>query len=89
MASLLVGVLAGVAGLWAATRLRQDRCLDARGSWDATRRACAMPDGVASDSTLAALRDYGIGVLVALVVGFVLWRVYLAASGGRARARGR
>jgi preprotein translocase subunit SecG len=42
---LLIGVIAAVVGLTTMVLVRQDRCLDAGGSWSAQTRVCLGPDG--------------------------------------------
>jgi hypothetical protein len=79
--ALLIGVLASILGLLAATRLRARRCGSLGGTWDDARRSCSLPAGVAGDSMLQTLGSYALGAAIAVLVAFMLWRAYLAATG--------
>jgi hypothetical protein len=78
---LLIGVLASLLGLLAATRLRARRCDSLGGAWDDARRSCRLPAGVVGESTLQTLGAYALGAAIAVLVAFMLWRAYLAATG--------
>ena len=69
---LLIGVIAAVAGLTAMILVRQDRCLDAGGSWNAATRVCLGPNG-----PLAVARgsDVTVAIGIGLLVAFMLYRV--------------
>lgn len=80
LASLLVGIFSVVAGLWVATQLRIQRCLDADGRWDAARRACALPEGAETGTLSLLVIPYALGALVTLVSAVVLLRLWTAMS---------
>ena len=78
---LLIGVLATVGGLTAATLLERDRCLDAGGRWVAAARQCWL----ASDVSIGfGMRSIAIGVVVALLAAVMLYRAFLFFERGRA-----
>lgn len=83
--AMLIGILASIAGLLAATRLRADRCLDGGGQWDDARRACRAAAVPETAGQLASA--YAVGALVALVAGFMLWRLSRYAMGEGPGAR--
>jgi hypothetical protein len=68
---LLIGVIAAVAGLTTMILVRQDRCLDAGGSWSATTRVCLGPDGPVA---VAQASDMIVAVFIGLLVAFMLHR---------------
>ena len=68
---LLIGVIGAVAGLTTMNLVRQDRCLDARGSWSAATRVCLGPDGPVA---VAQASDMAVAVLIGLLVAFMLHR---------------
>ena len=84
IASLLIGILAALGGLWVATFLRSDRCLDAGGRWTPGANLCELPPGVTPESIRQLISAYLVGAVVALAIGFVLWRIFAWASGARA-----
>lgn len=83
LASLLVGVIAIMAGMWAGTAYRTSWCLDAGGRWDVARRACELATGAAPEPTRVALASWAITAAVALLLGTMLWRLFLAVSMGK------
>jgi hypothetical protein len=83
LASLLVGVIAIMAGMWAGTAYRTDWCLDSGGRWDVARRACAMATGAAPEPARVTMTSYAITAIVALLLGTMLWRLFLAVSTGK------
>lgn len=89
LASLLIGILAALGGLWVATYLRSDRCLDAGGRWTPGVNVCQLPAGVTPESIGQLISAYLVGAVVALAIGFVLWRVFAWASGARAASASR
>ncbi|HEX2779789.1 MAG TPA: hypothetical protein VHM30_09840 [Gemmatimonadaceae bacterium] len=84
LASLLIGIIAALGGLWTAAFLRSDRCLDAGGRWTPGRNVCELPAGVTPEATWQVASSYLAGVIVAVAIAFVLWRVFAFASGARA-----
>ena len=68
---VLIGVIATVSGLATMILVRQDRCLDAGGSWSAETRVCLRPEG-----PLAVARgsDVAVAVVIALLVAVMLYR---------------
>jgi hypothetical protein len=78
LASALVGIISIMAGLWVATQLRIERCIDAGGRWDVVRRACALPEGTPSNITMLTGVPYAIGAAVTLAFAFLLLRMWLA-----------
>lgn len=90
LASLLIGILAAVAGLSAAGWLRQRRCIADGGRWDAAARLCFDSAGLpSSESTGDLVRVYFLAALVAVMLAVMLWRIYLFATGARAPRRPR
>lgn len=81
LASLLIGVLASILGLLAAFRIRANRCLARGGEWDEARRLCRVPAGTAGESFAQVATAYLLGAVIMLVIGFVLYRLFLAATG--------
>jgi hypothetical protein len=79
--SLLIGVLASIVGLLAAVRIRSNRCSGMGGRWDDAKRLCVVPDGTAGESATQVMTSYLLGAVVALVAGFMLWRVMLFVTG--------
>lgn len=90
IASLLVGVLAAVAGFASAAWLRQRSCLANDGRWDAAARACLSSAGSPSPESVGDLaRAYFLGAVIALMLAVMLWRVYLFATGAHSPRRPR
>ena len=68
---LLIGVIAAVAGLATMMLVRQDRCLEAGGSWSAQTRVCLGPDG---PLIVARASDVSVAIGIGLLVAFMLYR---------------
>ena len=79
-----MGILAALGGLRVAAYLRSDRCLDAGGRRTPGVNVCDLPPGVTPESTWELSSAYLAGAVVALALGFVLWRIFAWASGARA-----
>jgi len=77
---LLIGVIAAVAGLATMILVRQDRCLDAGGSWSAQTRVCLGPEGPVS---VARASDVAVALGIGLLMAFMLHR---ASTFGNRRA---
>ena len=77
---LLIGVIAAVAGLTAIILIRQDRWLDAGGSWRPQTRVCLGPDGPVS---VARASDVTMALGIGLFTAFMLHR---ASTFGNRRA---
>lgn len=76
---LLIGTIATLAGFGTTWYLRQRRCLGNGGSWRADTRKCELPTGELVSTV--GTTDVLAGVFVALVLGFMLFRLLVAASG--------
>lgn len=87
LASLLIGIIAALGGMWTAAYLRGDRCLDAGGRWTPGANRCELPAGVTPETTWQLLSAYLLGFLVAVAIAVVLWRIFAFASGARAAPR--
>jgi hypothetical protein len=83
--SLLIGVLASIVGMLAAVRIRSNRCAGMGGTWNDAQRVCAVPGGN-GETAIQVVTAYLLGVVVALVAGFMLWRVMLFVTGRGPRA---
>lgn len=88
LASLLIGIISIMAGLWVGTQLRIDRCMDAGGRWDVARRLCVLPDG--NDATIMQLTGvpYLIGGAVTVAFAAGLLRMWMAIQKKNQRLRG-
>jgi len=87
LASLLVGVIAALGGMWTAAYLRGHRCLEAGGRWTPGVNRCELPAGVTPETTRQLFSAYLLGLLVAIAIAVVLWRIFAYASGARAARR--
>ncbi|NUO64645.1 MAG: hypothetical protein HOQ11_04990 [Gemmatimonadaceae bacterium] len=87
LASLLIGVIAALGGMWVATWVRSGRCLDAGGRWTPGVNRCELPAGVTPESLAQLVSAYLLGLLAAVAIAFLLWRVFAYASGARPAAR--
>lgn len=74
---VVVGITAAIVALIAATYLRQDACLDAGGRWVVETEVCQLAPGVAPPGSAKA---YGLGAVIGLLVGTMLWRMYTFAA---------
>lgn len=84
---LLIGVLASILGMLAATRIRARRCAALDGQWDEVARRCVLPAGTAGETLPQLLTAYLLGLVLAAIVAFMLWRVFLFATGRGPDAR--
>jgi hypothetical protein len=82
---VLIGILAAFGALAALNYVRQDRCLDAGGQWDAARRVCLAANGAVNTSGLLGGRGLALAFVLALLIAGVLWRVYTFPSRHRRR----
>lgn len=80
---LLIGVIAALAGSLAAAFLKQNRCASNGGQWQADTQLCRLPTG--ETVSTAAMTDALVGIFVAVVLGFMLFRIFLFASGRMSR----
>lgn len=78
LASLIVGIISIMAGLWVATQLRIDRCIDAGGRWDVVRRACTLPEGTPPSMMALTVVPFAVGAVVTLAFAFMLLRMWMA-----------
>jgi hypothetical protein len=78
---LLIGVIASLAGMLGAMRVRSGRCEALGGTWDDAARACRVPAGAAGETAGQVISAYLLGLVLALVVAFMLWRVLLFVTG--------
>lgn len=81
---MLIGLLATLGALWGVDVYRARRCEAVGGTWDVARRVCAAADPAAFPGYLRGPGAYVLAIPVAVVIGFVLWRVYTFAGGARA-----
>lgn len=82
---VLIGMIAALAGFATAAYLKQKRCAATGGQWRADTGLCQTPDGgLASTATTT---DAFVGIFVAVVLCFMLVRLFLFASGRMARPR--
>jgi hypothetical protein len=81
--SLFSGVLAALSGFATVAYLRQSRCVDAGGRWEAASRHCTLPAG--STVSVAQLSDLVAGAAVAIVVAFMLFRMSTLAAARSSR----
>lgn len=70
---MLIGAIASFAGFAATSVLWQRRCVGLGGSWDQGARLCRMVNG--ESVRIAATTDLVAGVIVAVVLGFMLFRM--------------
>ena len=87
LASLLIGVIAALGGMWTAAYLRGHRCVGAGGRWTPGANRCELPAGVTPETTWQLFSSYLLGLLVAIAIAVVLWRIFAFASGARAAPR--
>jgi hypothetical protein len=78
---LLIGVIAAILGMLAASRIRAGRCAGLGGQWDDVRRACTVPAGMTGESAGQVATAYLLGIVIAAVAAFMLWRIFLFAIG--------
>ncbi|HYD52376.1 MAG TPA: hypothetical protein VEA99_07105 [Gemmatimonadaceae bacterium] len=78
---LLVGALATLLGLMASTRIRASRCASRGGEWDDLRRACRLASGASGETVGQVTTAYLLGLVIAVIVAFMLWRIFLFAIG--------
>lgn len=76
---LLIGAIATLAGFATSALLRQRRCSGAGGTWHLQTRECVGAAGEQLDS--AVVTDVVIGVVVAIGLAFMLFRVLLFVMG--------
>lgn len=81
---MLIGAIAALSGLAAATWVQQERCLGDGGAWRAAARQCRFPDGTSSGWSLRAILT---GLVIAIVAGILLFRAVQFVT-ARARMRG-
>lgn len=80
---ILIGTIATLAGLATIDLLRERRCVELAGTWLSTTRRCALPTGETIGTGSALM--FASGLVVAIGVGFVLYRAMLFVTG---QARG-
>lgn len=71
--TMLIGAIATLTGFAVTALLRQRRCEGGGGQWTSATRECVMASGDRLD--VAAFTDIVIGIGVALVLVFMLFRV--------------
>ncbi|MGH7636393.1 MAG: hypothetical protein ACREOK_01980 [Gemmatimonadaceae bacterium] len=76
---LLIGAIAALAGFGFTAWMRQRRCAGAGGVWRHQTRECMTAAGERIDA--AAISDVIIGVVVAIGLAFMLFRVLLFVMG--------
>lgn len=77
--TMLIGAIAALTGFAVTALLRQRRCEGAGGQWTAAARECVTTSGERLD--VALLTDVLLGVLTALLLAFMLFRVLLFVMG--------
>lgn len=80
---LLIGIIASLAGLMVPTFLRERRCEGRAATWDEVTRQCSVLDGSRIDVSQGS--DVVIGVVVAIALAFMLFRILLFAMGRMTR----
>jgi hypothetical protein len=68
---LLIGIMASLVGFMTVTTLRQSRCDDLSGRWDAAERSCTVDGALVQ---VARLSDVVAGVVIAVALAFMLYR---------------
>lgn len=76
---LLIGVIAALTGFATTAFLRQRRCQGAGAQWRSGARECVVATGDRVD--VASWSDVALGLLVALALGFMLFRVLMFVMG--------
>lgn len=76
---LLIGAIAALAGFGTTALLRQRRCAGAGGTWRYQTRECVTAAGEQIDA--ATMSDVVIGLVVAIGLAFMLFRVLLFVMG--------
>jgi hypothetical protein len=79
---LLIGTIGSIVGFTAVAVLRQNRCSDAGGHWDASIGACALATGSINVNRAS---DLVAGLVVALMLGVALHRASTFATRKRAQ----
>jgi hypothetical protein len=83
---MLIGVLAAFGSLAVLTFIRQDKCLDAGGQWDAARRMCLAANGTAYTSGLLGGWGLVVAAFIAVLIAGMLWRIYTFPRRNRGRS---
>jgi hypothetical protein len=83
---LLIGIMASLVGFLTVSLLRQNRCGDSGGRWNAAERLCTV-DGARLD--IAHPTDVIAGVVVAVFLAFMLYRASTFAARYRASVHSR
>ena len=78
---LLMGVIASLAGMLGAMRIRARRCASLGGTWDDVERACRVAAGAPGETAGQITSAYLLGFVLAAVVAFMLWRMFLFVTG--------
>ncbi len=76
---LLIGTIAALAGSVVIVVLRQNRCAGEGGHYDAAIRRCQLPGG--DQVSVSAASDVIAGLVIAVLLAFMLVRIFLAATG--------
>lgn len=83
---LLIGIMASLVGFVTISALRQNRCGDSGGRWDAATRLCTL-EGAPLD--VASPIDVVAGIAVAIILAFMLHRASTFAARHRASVHSR
>jgi hypothetical protein len=76
---VLIGMITGVSGFATVALLRQSRCKGMGGQWTAQAGHCTLPDGATAHVSNAT--DILAGAVVGVLLGFMLFRMFLYATG--------
>lgn len=80
---ILIGAIASLSGFATIDYFRRRRCAELEGAWTAAVRECRLASGEAAGTF--TIGGALVGVVIAIAVGFTLYRAYMFATG---RARG-
>lgn len=86
IAVLMIGMIATIAGFATTGYVRQKECAGDGGRWHPETRLCELPSGDMVGNI--SVSNVIAGVVVALLLGFMLFRAFLFTSGRRRDARG-
>ena len=77
--TMMIGAIATLTGFAVTGLVRQRRCAGAGGQWVATTRECVGPSG--ERIAISGVTEVFVGVVAALLLAFMLFRVLLFVMG--------
>lgn len=83
---LLIGVMASLVGFMTVSALRQKRCVDSGGAWEAANRVCTLES---APLDVGSPIDIFAGIVVAAILAFMLHRASTFAARHRASVQPR